>query len=168
MESKMDAIVKLFLETQSREAMQLAAHSDLLELSALDPQRYLARFLCRGLVRDPDGEVREHDEFTVGIWLPESYLRVVNPAEILTWLEPQEVWHPNIRPPFVCLGKIAPGTPLVDLLHRCYELITFDNVTMREDDALNRPACAWARRNRERFPVDSRPIKRANAEAVPC
>jgi len=163
-----DNILKLFLETQQREAMQLAAESDLLGLVVVDSQHYVATFRCRGLVRDARGQVREHDGFTLGIWLPESYLRVVNPAEILTWLEPSEVWHPNIRPPFVCLGKIAPGTPLVDLLHRCFELIGFENVGMREDDALNQPACAWARRNRERFPVDRRPIKRAAAEAAPC
>jgi hypothetical protein len=164
----MDAILKLFLDTQRREAMQLALESDLLELVALDLQRYVATFKCRGFVCDVGGEVREHDRFSVGIWFPESYLRVVNPAEVLTWLEPQNVWHPNIRPPFVCLGRISPGTPLVDLLHRSFELITWDNVTMREEDALNRLACAWARRNRERFPVDRRPLKRVELESVPC
>jgi hypothetical protein len=164
----MDDILKLFLETQQREAMQLAAESDLLELVVVDSQHYVATFRCRGLVRNAAGEVREHDRFTLGIWLPDTYQRIVNPAEILTWFEPSEVWHPNIRPPFVCLGKIAPNTRLVDLLHRCFELITFENVGMREDDTLNPPACAWARRNRERFPVDRRPIKRAAAEAVLC
>jgi len=164
----MDAIAKLFLESQQREAMQLAAESDLLEVRALDLHRTIATFRCRGLVCDASGEVREHDRFTLGVFLSENHLREVNPAEVLTWLEPREVWHPNIRPPFVCLGRIAPGTPLVDLLHRCFELISYENVTMREDDALNRPACAWARRNRERFPIDSRPIKRVAAEAAPC
>jgi hypothetical protein len=148
--------------------MQLAAESDLLEVTALDLQHYVATFRCRGLVRDARGEVREHDRFSVGIFLSENYLRMANPAEILTWLEPSEIWHPNVRPPFVCLGKTTPGTPLVELLHRCFELITFENVGMREDDALNQPACAWARRNRERFPVDRRPIKRVAAEAVSC
>jgi hypothetical protein len=164
----MEAIVKLFLEAQQREAMQLATESDLLELIALDLQRYIATFKCLGLVRDAGGEVREHDRSSVGIWLPETYLHFVNPAETLTWLEPHHAWHPNIRPPFVCLGQIAPGTPLVDLLYRCFELISFDNVTMVEKEALNPPACAWARRNRERFPIDRRPLKRASLEAVPC
>jgi hypothetical protein len=164
----MDNILKLFLEGQQGEGLALAAQSDLLELVVVDPQHYIATFRCRGLVRNALGEVREHDRFSVGIWLPESYQRVVNPAEILTWIEPRGVWHPNIRPPLVCLGKIAPGTPLVDLLHRCFELISFQNVTMREDDALNPPACAWARRNRELFPVDSRPIKRRLVEAALC
>jgi hypothetical protein len=163
-----DHILKLFLETQQREALALAAASDLLEVTALDLQHYVATFRCRGLVRDARGEVREHDRFSVGIFLPESYQRVVNAAEILTWLEPAEIWHPNVRPPLVCLGKIAPNTRLVDLLHRCFELITFENVGMREDDALNPPACAWARRNCERFPVDARPIKRRTLEAATC
>jgi hypothetical protein len=164
----MDAIVKLFLEAQQREAMRLARESDLLELIVLDLHRYIATFKCLGLVRDAGGAVHEHARSSIGVWLPETYLHTVNPAEILTWLEPQEVWHPNIRPPFVCLGKIAPGTPLVDLLYRCVELISFDNVTMVENDALNRTACAWARRNRERFPLDRRPLKRASPQAVPC
>ncbi|HVR30785.1 MAG TPA: hypothetical protein VMS86_14780 [Thermoanaerobaculia bacterium] len=31
---------------------------------------------------------------------------------------------------------------------------------MREDDALNREACVWARANQHRFPLDRRPLKR--------
>ena len=164
----MDKVLELFLETQRRDALALADASDLLELVPIDQQHFVAIFHCRGLVGSANGEVREHDRFTVGIWLPESYLREAKPAQILTWIDPETVWHPNIQPPYVCLGKIEPGTLLVDLLHRCFELITFENVTMREDDALNRSACAWARRNCERFPVDSRPIKRQVAEGVKC
>jgi hypothetical protein len=35
---------------------------------------------------------------------------------------------------------------------------------MRENNALNTEACAWARRNLHRFPVDSRPLKRRTAD----
>jgi hypothetical protein len=164
----MDPILKLFLETQARAASQLSAESDLVDVTALDLQHYVATFRCLGLVRDASGAVREHDRFKIGIYLPESYQHLPPFPEILTWLEPREVWHPNIRPPFLCIGPIARGTPLVELLHRSYEVITFENVTMGEDNALNVPACAWARRNRERFPVDSRPIKRARAESATC
>lgn len=156
----MDEVMKAFLETQEVEGMRLAANSDLLALEAIDRRCWVATFSCRGLVRDAAGEVREHDLFGVGIRFPDDYLRVVNPAEILTWLGPKEIWHPNIKTPFICLGPIATGTPLVDLLHRCFEVISCENIVMREDDALNPPACAWARRNRDRFPVDTRPIKR--------
>lgn len=164
----MDAILRDFLEAQQRDAMALAAGSDLLELASRGLQRYVASFRCRGLVRDARCEVREHDRFEVGIWLPESYLRVVNGAEILTWLAPREIFHPNVSPPLICVGPIAPSTPLVELLHRIFELITYQNVTMDENKALNHPACAWARRNRERFPLDLRAIKRVPAEAARC
>ena len=55
---------------------------------------------------------------------------------------------------------VRPGTPLVDLLYQCFEIITYTKVTMREDDALNRAACGWARENQDRFPIDPRPLKR--------
>lgn len=161
----MDQILKSFLETQRAEGLQLAAESDLLDLVPVDAQRYLAIFSCKGLVRDTNGDIREHSHFEVGIRFPDDYLRRVNPAMILTWLAPDEIWHPNIEAPFICLGSIAPGTPLVELLHRCFEIITLSNVTMHEGDALNRDACAWARRNRERFPIDPRPIKRRALES---
>lgn len=159
----MDEVRNLFLKSQRREGMELAAASDLLELEALDDNRYVATFSCNGLVRDAEGAVLEYNRFGVGIRFSDDYLRVVNPPEVVTWLGPREVWHPNIAAPFICLGAITPGTPLVDLLHRCFEVITFQNVTMVENDALNRPACAWARSNRDRFPIDSRPIKRSEA-----
>lgn len=70
------------------------------------------------------------------------------------------MWHPNIRAPFVCIGPVVPGTGLVDLVHRLFDVITFKNVTMREDNALNKEACLWARRHIDLFPVDRRPLKR--------
>lgn len=159
----MDRILKDFLETQRVEGMRLSSESDLLDLTHVDDQCYVASYLCKGLVRDAAGQMHEHAHFGVGIRFPDNYQRSVNQGEILTWLGPKEIWHPNIggpEVPFICLGKIVPGTPLVDLLHRIFEVITFQNVTMREDNAMNRPACAWARRSRNLFPVDTRPIKR--------
>lgn len=152
-----DPTLTSWLDAQREEGMQLAQQSDLLELHPLDSQRFIAEYKCRGLVRDVVGEVREHDRFAIGIYFSERYLREVHPGEILTWLGPAEIWHPNIRPPLVCLGPIAPNTPLTDLLHRCFELITWQNVTMH--DGFNPLACAWARQYCERFPVDTRPIK---------
>jgi hypothetical protein len=72
------------------------------------------------------------------------------------------VFHPNIsdKLPFICVGKLAPNTPLVDILYQCFEIITYNKVTMREDDALNMQACVWARENQHRFPIDRRPLKR--------
>jgi hypothetical protein len=158
-----DRIRTAFLERQHAEALALTAASDLVALVPLPgtpPERYLLQLRCTGLVRLPSGEIAEADRFLLGIWFPDDYLRRADPFHVVTWLEPANVFHPNVRPPFVCLGRVAAGTPLVDLAYRAFELVTYRRVTMREDDALERDACVWARRNRHRFPTDARPLKR--------
>ncbi len=158
-----DRIFTSFLERQQEEGRALARASDLVELTGLDGaqgQLYEARFRCKGLVRSRGGEVREGDDFGVGIWFPSDYLRRADPFKVLTWLGPHDVFHPNIRAPFICVGRLTPGTPLVDLLYQCFEIISYRKVTMREDDALNHAACVWARENQQRFPIDRRALKR--------
>ena len=160
-----DPIYDGFLRRQHAEGLELAANSDLLELTpddATPPSRYLARFLCKGLVRTPAGAIETARSFLLGIWFPSDYLRRVDPFQVLTLLGPPGVFHPNIgaRAPLICLGHIVPGTPLVDLLDQAYEVLTYNKVTMCEDDALNRDACVWARENQHRFPVDRRPLRR--------
>jgi hypothetical protein len=167
-----DPVFQSFLARQYAEGMALAQASDLLDLVPLDgdpPDRYVARLACRGLVRLSNGRVAEADRFDVGIWFPSDYLRRAEPWEVLTWLGPRRVFHPNIshRLPLICVGRLAPGTWLVDLLYQCFEIITYQKVTMREDDALNPAACAWAREHQDRFPIDPRPLKwRAGQEAA--
>jgi hypothetical protein len=158
-----DAVFESFLARQHEEGLALAGASDLLDLNPVDgarSSRFLARFRCHGLVW-ADGAVMESDRFEVGISFPSDYLRRAEPWQVLTWLGPRRAFHPNIsdRLPMICVGRLRPGTPLVDLLYQCYEIITYQKVTMREDDALNAMACVWARANQHRFPVDRRPLK---------
>lgn len=158
-----DVLYESFLHQQVEEGLALAAQSDLLDLEPLgeSPQRrFLAYFRCTGLVRTDDLSVREADQFVVGIALPSDYLRREPDFwEVLTWLDPLGVHHPNIAPPRMCVGRICVGTPLLDLLYRCYALICYQSFTTSELDALNWDACQWARRHRSRFPIDRRPLK---------
>jgi hypothetical protein len=157
-----DRVLRNFLERQHEDGMALAAASDFVELRLLGGApitAYFAHFNCTGLVRR-DGQVVEHEDFLVGICFPDTYLRQFDTARVFTWCEPAEIWHPNIRPPFICAGSMEPGTPLVDLLFQLHEVITYHNVEMREHMALNHDACRWARNNLHRFPVDRRPLKR--------
>jgi len=163
-----DKVLAAFLRCQEAEGMALAAASDLLVLEGLGDSpaaRYIAHFSCRGLVRSASGAVEVAESFAVGIDFPEDYLRRVEPMRVLTWLAPSNVLHPNISPvaPVICVGHLAPGTPLVDILYQVFEMVTYRRLTMREDDALNRWACVWARRNQHRFPIDDRPLKRRAA-----
>jgi len=158
-----DPVFESFLMSQLEDAVALAASSDILDLRPCDgpaPTHYLARYRARGLVKEGVAEPEIADDFLVGIRFHHDYLRFANPAHVLTWLAPVSIFHPNIRMPFICLGPIAAGTRLVELVYRVFDVITFSKVTPREDDALNTLACSWARRNWHRFPIDRRPLKR--------
>jgi hypothetical protein len=159
-----DRIFETFLARQQDEGLALAAESDLVSLLPLGApaDRYVAEFRCRGLVERAPGEIAEADRFHVGIRFPADYLRTANPFQVLTLLGPRNVWHPNTaaRASAICIGRLAPGTGLVDILYQLFEILTWRKVTMREDDALNSAACQWARGHRDRFPVDRRPLKR--------
>ena len=101
----------------------------------------------------------EASEFHVGIWFPSepSYCRHADAFHVLTWLYPQNIFHPNIRPPFLC-ARIRPATELCDLLYTLFEMITYSN--WASHDGLNADACQWARNHQDRFPIDRRPLKR--------
>jgi hypothetical protein len=158
-----DTILHGFLTRQYQEGMALAADSDILKLmplSGLGSDRYIAEFNCRGLVQNDKGEIVEFNRFAVGIWFPDDYLRRVDLSVVVSYLGPApRPWHPNIRPPFLCL-HITPGTPLVSILHSCYELFTWA-LKNTGDEGLNHAASQWARQQDPSwFPIDRRPLRR--------
>lgn len=162
----MDAILHGFLERQYEEGMALAAASDLFDLVPLGdqpPQKYLAHFRCTGLVRADDSTIIEANDFVAYIWFRNDHLRAVDPMTLVTFLEPRRITHPNIRAPFVCLGKVGVGIALTDIIFQLFEMITYNRVKL--DDALDGEAAAWARQNLHRFPVDRRPLKRRADQA---
>jgi hypothetical protein len=157
-----DAVFDAFLREQFRQGMALAGQSDLISLAPMEqgaaPSFYVATFFCKGLIQKADGEIAAAQEFHVGLSFPPDYLRRVAPLQVLTWLDPPNVWHPNIRPPAICVGHIAPGTELCDLLYQVFEIVTYAN--WASHDALNPDAAQWARNHQELFPLDRRPLKR--------
>jgi hypothetical protein len=173
-ETTSDPIYEGFLTRNCEEGMQLAEQSDLIKLYPMPfaPPHFVAQFRCKGLVRGDDGTIGEASLFEVGIWFPPDYLRRANPFEVLRFMGPPNCWHPNIsdRYPLICVGRLLPGTPLVDILYQVFEIITYHRFNPRENDCLNKAACAWARENQHIFPVDRRPLKRRqlNLEVRPA
>jgi hypothetical protein len=163
----MDKVFGGFLRAQHAAATALAEASDILAVDFRGPQHALASFACKGLVRDRAGNVVEADRFAIGIFLHDGYLRRALPPLLFTVITPTTVWHPNVNRTAICIGPIEPGTGIVDLLHRLYEVITYQNLGTREDDALQPEACAWARHNMGRFPLDARPLKRPRFHPPP-
>src|ERR1041384_8527408 len=111
-----DKIFEAFLKRQYEDGMALAKSSDLVELRPMGgdpPNRYIAQFRCKGLVRSQDCDVSETDYFEVGIWFPSDYLRRVDPFQVLTWLGPGNVFYSNnnhklYRPPRTGEDTTAP------------------------------------------------------------
>lgn len=168
-----DPIYRRFMERQLAEGMELANASDVLRLRIppVAPPHFVAEYHCKGLIRDAAGEIKEASEFQVGIWFPPDYLRRAEPFEMLRIFTPG-VWHPNVSHelPLICPGRLTPGTPLVDILYQIFDILTYQKYNPREDDSLNKIACAWARQNQHRFPTDPRPLKRRslNLEVRPA
>jgi hypothetical protein len=161
-----DQIRAKFLANQFKEAMALAQQSDILKLypaAGSPPERYLASFRAKGLVRT-GGKIVDADRCDIGINFPDDYLRRVHAPEVLAYLGPHpEPWHPNMRFPFVCV-HLRPATSLVEILLLCYELWTWQVASTR-DDGLNPAASQWARHQpKSRFPIDRRPLKRRELE----
>lgn len=161
----MDKITARFLEKQAEEGAHLASESDILHLEALvrgqgPAQHFLAHFSCDTYVVLPDRRVERATGCVVGIYLPDDYLRQASTYEVLTWLHPTTVFHPNIRPPHMCVGErfLRPGTPLVELLYQIHAVITYRKWASAH--GLNPDACQWAINNQPLFPSDSRPLKR--------
>ena len=171
----MDRVFESFLKSEYDEINKLAADSDILEVLPLPrdgtsqaarpaeapPQKYILRFRCKGFVRE-GSVMSEWDDWAVGVWFPEDYLRQAGAASVLTWLSPANPAHPNVRPPWTCTGELAPGTGLVEIAYRLYDMIRMENVTCVETDALQPELCSWARSKiaAGEFPVDMRPLKR--------
>ena len=88
-----DHIFESFLERNRPQGLALARESDILELEPLGgehPRQYIAKFHCKGLVRDDSGAIVEADgEFRVGINFHDGYQRKVQIAWLLAWLEPR-------------------------------------------------------------------------------
>jgi hypothetical protein len=158
-----DPIYRAFMEEQLAAGLALVEESDLLDLRIppFAPPHFIAEYHCTGLVREGDGLIKEANHFEVGIWMPHDYLRHADTFESLRIFTPNN-WHPNIsrEHPLICIGRLAAGTTLVDILYQVYEILTYQRFNPREDNCLNKAACAWARENQRRFPLDRRPLKR--------
>jgi len=142
-------------------------HQAALQHAGQDPPNcYAARFDCRAVLRGEEGRIEPQEtQADVVIRFPTDYVRHARPEEVLMWMGPDNIVHPNVLPPAaICAGRFAPGTDLVDLVYQCYEIITYFNWAAH--DPLNEEAAQWARGNQHLFPVDRRPLLRPQKKST--
>jgi hypothetical protein len=151
-----DAVFYSFLENTYTEATALVQKSDVLKLfpiPPLPPAAYLCEFTLSYLRRLPSGVVEvASGPILAGVRFPEDYLRstdhhlYLKVASILTF----DFTHPNVNGSMVCLGsQFAGGSPITALLFELYDIVSYQNVTLDEGNALNPEACRLLREHRE-------------------
>lgn len=111
-----DLIFKLWLESQKADVEALNAGSDRVHVMASEDDRtYKVVFACNGLMVGPEGDVVETDCYLVGIHFPDDYLRRFEPGRTIYLFDPITTFHPNVNRSAICVGRMAPGTGIVDL-----------------------------------------------------
>jgi ubiquitin-protein ligase len=126
----------------------------ILSTEADPPERYLIRFTCKGVEKlRPNGEPVYREAHEVSLYLHAEY-PLKQPQ--LKWLTP--IFHPNIHVTgAVCIGAWWPAKTLDEMLLTLGEMIQYKNFDPK--DPMNSKAAAWALRQKNLFPIDSRPLK---------
>ncbi|NOZ20003.1 MAG: hypothetical protein GXP25_02830 [Planctomycetes bacterium] len=148
-----DSVFRKFLDNSYDRGRELERESDILRIEARrgePPTGFLCSFVgVEHLVRDPDGTVEKcTDPILIEVQFPPDYLKSCDPhlgLRVVGMLN-RNIFHPNIRPPAVCLGNaLRPGTTLDEILRYVYEIISYQNVTPNESDAFSAEACRYVR-----------------------
>lgn len=147
----------LRLEEDYKKMQELVRKSPFITFEAFGgypPNRYIITYTCKGVKLDElTKEVVITNYHQVEIYLPSTYPRIRPNIE---WLTP--IYHPNIGTNNqVCLGGWAPSESLDRLCIRLGEMIQYKNFD--EYDPINASAAAWALKNRDKLPIDPRPLE---------
>jgi hypothetical protein len=121
------------------------------------PWLWRLAFRTRGLARAEGTEPRLVERHVVAVRFLPDYLRRADRFEMLALMEPGDAFHPNLRPPGICL-EVYPGEPLVEICESLHALLSWRLKQLAETDALNPEACAWGRTHLNELPVDPRPL----------
>jgi len=156
--SSPDPIFESFLRHSRGTSQAIFDASDLVAGEWMTPQHLILHLSCRGLVKTTDGRIEEHDEFTIGLHLSSQYLSWVEPMGVVTVLSPHSLFHPNVRAPAACIGPIEAGEPIDSLIYRVYDLVSYNNFTTDERDALSFDACRFARNHMHLFQIEDRAL----------
>jgi hypothetical protein len=159
-EPSFDPVMRDFLANCAEELRLLHQRGGLLDYTSLGrvvPWLYRLTFRTRGLVRTQSGEIGRVEEHIVALRFLPDYLRRGDRFEMLALLEPQGAFHPNLRPPGICV-EVRPGESLIEICESLHALFSWRLRQLAETDALNHDACAWGRAHLDQLPTDTRPL----------
>jgi hypothetical protein len=162
-EPRFDPVTADFLYAGYNDLKQRCLAGSLVEMRSLGrevPWVYRFDFRTRGLGKAADGQVVEVDEHTVVVRFMPDCLRHTDRFQMIQYAGPREPapWHPNICPRTgaVCV-EVYPGETVLEIVESLHDLIRWRIRQLRDDDALNKDACAYGRTFID-GPLDDRPL----------
>ncbi|MFP3986314.1 ubiquitin-conjugating enzyme E2 [Streptomyces sp. E11-3] len=136
--------------------LDLAERSELISFHSLGnpPTKYTVKMSCLGLAQ-LKGVLMKSDEHEFDLVLGEKF-PVLPPTVV--WKT--AIFHPNFKPPTVCMGDIwYPGLPLAELCLALCELVQYKSFNIY--DPLDTQAALWLweelSRDETIVPIDPRP-----------
>jgi ubiquitin-protein ligase len=148
---------------------ELASKSDLVEVEAIEgnpPRRYRVTLKCKGIMLHP---INKKPSLTANhimdIYLPAGKAGYPNEKPIVRCLTPH--FHPNISQEnnLVCIGEWNSSLDIAWLVSHLADMITYRVYDFEEP--FNQEAVKWTKANKNKLPVDRRPLfKQAKAAAA--
>jgi hypothetical protein len=153
------------LQNDFRHLSAIVARSDFIQIMTMEgspPYLYVVRFTSRGIKELSGGQPVYSEDHQVRIQLGPQY-PLAKPD--LRWLTP--IFHPHISVGgSVCIGNewSSGGRYLDDLVIFLAQMVRYEGADLTfafNDKGFNPAAHDWAMRNRHLFPVDARPLLKA-------
>lgn len=140
----MPSIFQDFLDETHAAAQELAERSDVMRLQRLPLPGmglWVASFDLPYLRQEQDGTVRfVQGPLEAAIQLGPAYLTDARPVGIVQ-VANGDLFHPNYRFPFLCVGEVRPGLGLPSVLRHVFEILSYQNYAT--DHGLNPLACRY-------------------------
>lgn len=145
------------LHHEHEQMRQLERSSSMVSFSSagIPPTQYAVTLSCRGLRRFGD-TVAESNIHQFDVTLSESFPLV---PPVVVWLTP--VFHPNLKPPYVCTGDIwYPAMSIAEFVVALCELVQYKSFNIY--DPLDEEATTWLvdllQSEAAVVPIDPRPV----------
>ncbi|MCH7227957.1 hypothetical protein [Haloferula sp. A504] len=147
-----DPIHQRFVDAQKLEAERFVAmNPGFCEILSLPDARFLVHLDCPVMRLRPGRPPVRGTGCHIGITFRPDYCRRPDPQAV-SILTPF-IFHPNIVGTAACLGRMAPATPIVDLLLQVYEMLVWK--TYSAHDPMNPEAAQWARNHADEVPLEA-------------
>ena len=147
----------------TKTAREYAARSSVLRLLMIDDTedewRGVFELNTSTLVLLPQGEVQTAAPVVLGIRYHERFLaEAPHPFEIVTVLEPMNIFHPNVARSAMCLGHPQAGLPLELILNQAWAGLTLNMniVNTVPGQIANTAAADYVRANAHKYPLTSK------------